>query len=139
MILGAMNVSRVVEKSHCRTSEDYKLTVIGDYKIHSTTLMPNIPFEKAKEVVETIDDSIFLNVDDTKLTFLRAIKVQNYLTTHYVGRAPLEFYGPATKMGHEFQLICANGDPSYKQRYFGTEGAIGANNSGANDLVTYRR
>lgn len=139
MLIGAINVQRVIESSNCRTSEPYKLTVIGDYKIHATTLMPLIPFETAKVVTTSVDPSIFLNAGETKLTFLRTVKVQNYLTTHYVGRAPYGFYGPATPAGTEFKLVCEGGDPSYERRYFGTEGAVGANNAGANNLVTFPR
>lgn len=139
MILGRVKIPGVVQRSRCRTSEDYKLTTIGDYKIHSTALMPKIPFEKARETVETIDSTIFVNSDDTKLTFSRSLKVQNYLTTRYVGRAPLEFYGPATKMGREFVLVCPDGDSSYRGRYFGTEGSVGGYNASANELVTFER
>lgn len=139
MLVGAINVQRVVENSNCRITEPYKLTVIGDYRIHATTLMPLVPFERSKTTTVPIDNSIFLNDGDTKLTFLRTVKVQNYLTTHYIGRAPHSFYGPPTPMGTEFKLVCEGGDPSYERRYFGTEGAVGANNVGANELVTFSR
>jgi hypothetical protein len=139
MILGALNIPRVLEQSQCRTSEDYYLSVIGDYKVHSTVLMPGIEFAKAKEVKDPIDDSIFINDKETKLTFAKTIYVQNYLTTHFIGRAPYAFYGPKTKMGEIFEMFCENGDPSYERRYFGTEGAVGSNNSGANEMVTHSR
>ena len=139
MIIGAANIPRVIEKSYCRTCEDYYMTIIGDYKIHSTSLMPNILFEQAKIIPNSIDNSIFVNDADTKLSFDTQIKTQNYLTTHYVGRAPLEYYGPKTKMGYQFQLVCLKGDPTYKFRSFGTEGAMSGNNASANEMSTYGR
>ena len=139
MIIGAMNIPRVIERSHCRSSEDTFFTTQGDYKIHSTALMANIPFEKASIIVDGVDKSIFINADDTKLTFSSTVRVQNFLTTRYVGRAPLTYYGPKTKMGHKFLLICPNGSPLYKERYFGTAGAIGGNNPNANEQITQPR
>jgi len=136
MINGRVNVPRVTDKSYCRTTEDYYLTTTTDYKIHSTSLMPQIQFDNSAQIANTIDASIFINTDDTALTFVTQLKIQNYLTTHYIGRAPLEYYGPKTKMGYKFQLICMNGDPSYKTRYFGTTGAIN-DNANANDMTTY--
>lgn len=139
MIIGAASIPRVVEKSNCRICEDYYMTMIGDYKIHSTSLMPNIPFEQAKVIPNSIDKSIFVNDNDTKLSFDSQIQTQNFLTTHFVGRAPLEYYGPKTKIGRQFQLICLKGDPSYKYRSFGTEGAMIGNNASANEMSTYDR
>ena len=139
IITGAFSVPQVIEESICRTSEDYELSEVGDYKIHSTALMPNIEFEEAKEEPFEIDDSIFINDDDTKLTFEKTIECQNYLTTRYVGRAPLEFYGPKTKHGREFILICRNGDPAYQYRYFGTESAVRGFNRNANENVIYKK
>lgn len=124
MILGSMHVPRVVEKSICRISEDYYMENVGDYKIHSTTLMPNITFDLAKIIPNSINKSIFMNADDTSLTFSTQIQTQNYLTTYFVGSAPLEYYGPKTKMGRQFELVCTNGNPSYNHRRFGTLNAI---------------
>lgn len=135
MIIGTASVPRVVEESTCRSSMDYEFSEIGDYFIHSTTLMPNIPFEEGLITPEQIDSSIFINNDSTKLSFDSTIECQNYLTTKYVGRAPLEFYGPKTKMGREFVLICKDGDPSYSKRVFGTEDAIRGYNRNANENV----
>jgi hypothetical protein len=140
MLLGVLNVPRVIERSWCRISEDYKLTIIGDYKIHSNSLMPNIPFEKANVWKESIDDSIFINHGDSKLSFLKNTNVQNFLTTHYIGRAPYAFYGKATPMGEKFEMICQGGDPSYKFRYFGTSSAISSGGgSSSNEMVTQPR
>jgi len=139
MILGSMNVPRVIEKSHCRSSEPTFFTEIGDYKIHATALMPLIPFEVAKVTSDTIDSSIFVNSGDTKLTFATTVRRQNYLTTRYVGRAPLTYYGPRTPIGHEFVMRCDGGDPSYQRRSFGTEGAMGGGGTDANEMVTQPR
>ena len=133
MIIGTFSVPRVVEESVCRSSMDYQFSEIGDYKIHSTGLMPNIPFEEAAVVPETIDGSIFMNDSAFRLSFDPTINCQNFLTTKYVGRAPLEFYGPPTKMGREFTLICKGGDPAYAARVFGTEDAIRGFNRNANE------
>jgi hypothetical protein len=137
MIIGAANIPRVVEKSCCRITEDYYITAIADYRIHSTALMPNIPFEWSKIIPNSIDKSIFINDGNTKLSFDSQIKIQNYLTTHYIGSAPLEYYGPKTKMGREFQLICFKGDPSYKFRSFGTEGAIRGDNASSYNTTSF--
>lgn len=133
MIIGTFSVPRVVEESVCRNSMDYQFSEIGDYKIHSTGLMPNIPFEEAAITPESIDTSIFMNGSDCQLSFDPMVNCQNFLTTKYVGRAPLEFYGPPTKMGREFVLICKSGDPAYASRVFGTEDAIKGYNRNANE------
>ena len=139
MIIGSMSVSRVVERSYCRIADDYYMSMIGDYKIHANALMAHIEFAKARVIKRSIDSSIFVNDADTKLVFPNQIEVQNYLTTRYIGRAPLEFYGPKTKLGRQFILICTGGDPTYKFRYFGTEGAITGNNPNANELIEHPR
>lgn len=140
MIIGAMNVTRVQEKSYCRIAEDYYLSNPNDFKIHSTTLMPNIPFGLAQEIARPIDSSIFLNdMSDeySKLEFSEDIKIQNYLTTHFVGRCPYNFYGPITKMGEQFELWCENGIPDYEFRKFGTQSALAGNNTSSNNMVVY--
>jgi hypothetical protein len=114
---------------------DYQFSEIGDYLIHSTSLMVNIPFELAAISPEQIDSSIFHNDSETKLSFETNVNCQNYLTTKYVGRAPLEFYGPKTKMGREFVLKCKDGDPSYACRAFGTEDAMKGYNRSANENI----
>ena len=134
MIIGTFSVPRIVAESACRSSMDYQFSEIGDYKIHSTAIMPNIPFEEAAIHPEQVDVSIFMN-DETsdKLSFDTNVQCQNFLTTKYIGRAPLEFYGPKTKMGREFTLICRDGDPAYASRVFGTEDAIRGYNRNANE------
>ena len=133
MIIGTFSVPRVVQESACRSTMDYQFSEIGDYQIHSTALMANIPFEQSAITPEQIDSSIFVNDDSMKLSFDSNIKCQNYLTTKYAGRAPLEFYGPKTKMGREFVLKCKDGDTSYSSRVFGTEDAIRGYNRNANE------
>ena len=135
MINGSASIPRVVEESTCRSSKDYRFTEVGIYKIHSTALMPNIPFEEAAETPEEIDKSIFLNDDETKIDFPTTVKSQNYLTTRFIGRAPLEFYDKnnLTKMGRQFILKCFEGNPNLKYRVFGTEAAIRGFNRNASD------
>lgn len=136
MIIGTCSVSRVVEESYCRSSMDYKFSELSDYKIHGTSLMPNIPFEEAAIQPYEIDPSIFDNDEENaKLEFETTIDCQNYLTTKYVGRSPLEFYGPDTKLGRQFVLICKDGNPSYANRCFGTMDAIHGYNRNANENV----
>jgi len=137
MIHGTYTMDRVVEECYCRPSLDYAFTELGDYKIHSTSLMPNIPFDYAEEIPHDIDNSIFLNVEETKLELDDEIYVQNYLTTRYVGRAPLEFYKDPTYKTRKFILQCRDGDPSYSFRVFGTEDAIRGWNRNANESVLY--
>lgn len=137
MLLGSLFVPRVMEYSRCRITEDYYLISPEDHHIHSTTLMPNIPFDYSKETFNIIDKSIFINSDETKLNFSNQIQIQNYVSTKYTGRYPYAFYGPKTKMGEEFELVCANGDPSYKSRYFRTQGNI--INANSNDMYRYDR
>lgn len=130
-------MGRVIEESTCRSSEDYRFTDVGVYKIHSTSLMPNIPFEEANIYKEDIDDSIFVNDSSTKPYMEKTIKCQNFLTTQYVGRAPLEYYtkDDYTKMGREFVLICREGNPTEDYRVFGTEAAIRGYNRNANENI----
>ena len=135
MIIGTFSVPQVVEESVCRSSLDYFFSEIGDYRIHSTSLMPNIPFEEASILPYPIDESVFINDEETKLELETMINCQNFLTTNYVGRAPLEFYGPKTLMGREFVLICRDGDPSYPMKVFGTEDAIRGYNRNANENI----
>lgn len=121
----------------CRSSKDYRFTELGVYKVHSTALMPEIPFEEASIVQRTIDKSCFVNDDETMPTFNNTIKTQNFLSTRYVGRAPLEWYGSGTytRMGRQFLMICRAGNPSADYRLFGTKDAIRGYNRSANDNV----
>lgn len=137
MIYGSYSVPRVQEESICRTSKDYKFTDVGIYKIHSTALMPNIPFEEESVQPFEIDSSIFLNDEETKLDFEETIKCQNFLTARYIGRAPLEFYGKddETKMGRQFVMICRGGNPGAQYRTFGTEDAIRGYNRNASENI----
>lgn len=137
MIHGTYSVGRVIEESICRSSKDYRFTELGIYKIHSTSLMPNIPFEEASIQSKQIDSSIFINDEETKLSFDNTIKCQNFLSTRFIGRAPLEWYegDQMTKMGRKFILICHNGDTNSNYRVFGTEGAIRGYNRNANDNI----
>lgn len=137
MLHGTYSVPRVTEESVCRSSLDYRFTELGVYKIHSTALMPNIPFAEAAVQPYEIDDSIFINDAETKLDFEPNIQCQNFLTTRYIGRAPLEWYNgnEKTKMGRQFVMICRNGNPSEEFRVFGTENAVRGYNRNANENV----
>ena len=135
MLNGTYSVERVVEESTCRSTKDYQFTEVGVYQIHSVALMPNIPFGASAVNPQTIDSTIFLNAEETKLSIPSQIKTQNFLTTRYIGHAPLEFYnaGEKTKMGRQFTLICKNGIPTEKYRSFGTESVIRGYNRSALD------
>jgi len=135
MIIGRTLVPQVIEDSTCRNTQAYEFSEVGDYKVHGTSLMPNIPFEESSITPYEIDESIFINVDETELKFEKNVRCQNFLTTQYVGRAPLEFYGPKTKRGRVFLLKCIGGDPSYDTRVFGTKDAIRGFNRDANENV----
>lgn len=134
MISGSTTAGTVVEESICRSAEDVRFTSIGVYKIHANVLMANIKFGEAKEYPETIKSGVFLN--ENKLRLPTTIQCQNYLTTKYVGRAPLEFYSGnnKTERGREFLLLCRDGDPSEDYRTFGTEDAIHGVNANASEL-----
>lgn len=138
MLHGTFSANRVVEESICRSSQDYRFTEIGVYKIHSTSLMPNIPFEEASIQPYEIDSSIFINDEETKLNFENTIQCQNFLSTRFIGRAPLEWYegDQMTSMGRQFILICKNGDPKEEYRVFGTEAAIRGYNRNAYENTT---
>lgn len=138
MLHGTYSVPRVTEESVCRSSQDYRFTEIKRYKIHSTALMPNIPFEEASEQPYDIDSSIFVNDEETKLDFEPTIICQNYLNTQFIGRAPLEWYdsGGKTAMGRQFVMVCRNGNPAASYRVFGTEAAIRGYNRNANENVS---
>ncbi len=139
MLNGTYSIPRVNEESVCRSSKDYRFTDIGVYKIHSNALMPNIPFEEASNQLENIDSSIFDNDEESKLYFPHTIECQNYLTTRYIGRAPLEWYQAHqyTKKGRQFILICRDGNPTSSFRVFGTEDAIRGYNRNANENVSF--
>ena len=134
MLTGVYNIGGVIEESICRSSEDYRFTDVGVYKIHSNVLMANIKFAEAKVSSRTIKPSIFLNENPLKIP--SNIDCQNYLTTKYIGRAPLEFYSgkEKTKMGRQFILLCREGNPNADYRVFGTEQAIRGFNKNAGDL-----
>lgn len=137
MINGTFSVPRVPEESTCRTSKDYQFTDTGIYKIHSTSLMPNVQFDEAVEENNSVDETIFVNDEDTQLTFQPQIKQQNYMTCQFIGRAPLEWYneGEFTKMGREFMLICNGGKTGSDFMVFGTEAAIrGYNRDAASNV-----
>ena len=138
MLSGTYAVERVVEESTCRSSQAYKFTGVGVYKIHSVALMPLIPFGAAAKTPSSIDSTIFLNAKETKLSFASQVNTQNFLTTRYVGQAPLYFYNPGelTPIGREFILLCRNGIPTERYRLFGTESALRGSNRTAMDLET---
>lgn len=136
MISGTYNVNRVEEYTVCRSSLKYQFVEIGLYKIHSISLMPRITFGKAKNVNKKVDKTIFVNDEETKLYNVQTkIETQNYLTTRFVGRAPLYHYnkGEFTELGHQFILRCRDGNPNEIYRSFGTEAAIAGYNKSAND------
>lgn len=136
MIYGTYSIPKVVQESVCRSAKKYQFTNTGIYKIHATTLMPNITFEEAKVTPQSIDETIFVNSKkETPLDFESNIDTQNFLTTRYVGRAPLEWYdnGETTEIGRQFVLICKDGNPSESNRVFGTEDAIAGYNIDAAD------
>jgi len=130
-----LHIKRVAEESWCRASQEYRFTDVGVYKIHSTSLMPFIPFETAKKDKEEIDETIFINDKETKLTLNKQIDTQNYLETRYVGRAPLTNYSKSSKTpeGEKFLLKCYGGNPNSDFRVFGTEDAIRGYNKEASE------
>ena len=135
MIIGTYSIPPAIEESTCRSADDYEFSDVGDFKFHSVSILPNIPFERAAELPEYIDASIFANNSETKLNLDSTIKTQNYFTAKYVGRAPLEFYGPKTEMGREFIFRCQEGILLYKNFAVGTEDAIRGYNRDANENV----
>lgn len=137
MIHGVVSVPRVASESVCRSTQEYRFTDLGLYRIHSTALMPNIPFAYSLVSPCQIDSSIFVNDAKTKPQFQSMINFQNFLTTRYVGRAPLEWYdhGQYTQMGRQFVLVCREGNPNEDHRSFGTDGAIHSYNRSANENI----
>lgn len=137
MLHGTCILPQVAEESVCRISKDYKMTDIGMYKVHSTALMPDLPFEEESTQPYDIDGSIFINDEETMPDFEFDIECQNFLTTKFVGRAPLEWYGDGddTKMGRQFVMVCRGGNPSQAYRVFGTEEAIHGYNKNASENV----
>lgn len=137
MLFGVLNLPRVIEESVCRSSQDYFFSDVGIYKIWSAALMPLIPFEEASVVDKEIDKSIFINDEETMPTFNGTIKCQNFLSTQYIGRAPLEWYSGnnKTKAGRQFILICRDGNPNAEYRVFGTSAAIHGYNRNASENV----
>ena len=140
MLSGTYQLPKVKTESMCRITKDYWMTEVGLYQIHSMILMTYIPFEESKKWKEPIEkDSVFINDEETMPFFEEQLELQNYLTTRYVGRAPLEWAEPdlKTKMGRRFILVCLEGIPLERYRYFGTESAVHNTNRNANEIVQY--
>lgn len=137
MIFGIYSVPRVPEETVCRTVKDYRFTDIGIYKVHSTGLMPEIPFGEELVYPVGIDGSIFDNDAETRPIVNNETFCQNFMTARYIGRAPLEWYGKNdyTKIGRQFLMVCKNGLTSAEYRTFGTEDAIRGYNKNANENV----
>lgn len=139
MMSGTYSLPKVTEEMVCRNTKDYYFVEVGLYQIHSTTIMTYIPFGESNKWKEKIEDTIFVNDEETKPQFDDELELQNFLTTKYVGRAPLEWYEPGlkTKIGRKFVLVCSEGIPMARYRYFGTESAVHSFNRGANEVVQY--
>lgn len=137
MIYGTYNIPRVPEESICRTAKDYRFTEVGIYKVHANSLLPNVPFEEESNQPFEIDGSLFENDEETHIEFENDIECQNYLTTKFIGRAPLEWYDKdqTTKMGRQFIMVCKNGNPNASYRVFGTEDAIRGYNRNASENI----
>lgn len=137
MIHGTYSIPRVQEESICRTAKDYRFTEIGIYKVHANALLPNIPFEEESNQPYEIDGSLFMNDEETMIDFENDIECQNYLTTKFIGRAPLEWYDKdqTTKMGRQFLMVCKGGNPNAAYRVFGTEDAIRGYNRNASENI----
>lgn len=137
MISGTFSIPGVAEESVCRSSMDYRFSELGTYKVHSNALMPNIPFEEAIILPHSIDSSLFINDGESKPLFNDVVNCQNFLTTRYIGRAPLEWYenDQKTKIGRQFVMICRDGKSDETYRTFGTENAIRGYNRNANENV----
>ncbi len=120
MINGTSFVGRVVEESVCRSSKNYRFTDVGIYAIHSNALMPNIPFGAAAVTHKEIDDTIFINDEETHIILNKQIDCQNFISARYTGKVPLEYYqdGHYTKMGRQFLLVCRHGIPNSGFRTF---------------------
>ena len=134
MINGKILIPRPPSESTCRTTEDYKLTEVADYRIHVSAWMPNIKFEESLIQKESIDDSVFINDDETKINVPTDIDCQNFMTTKYIGRAPLEYYGPPTEKGRQFLCLAKDSDTTYYFRVFGTQDALNGFNAKANEM-----
>ena len=119
MIRGVFTLDRVKEKSFCRLSLDSVLVNGSSYKVHSTVMMPNIPFGKAIETPSSINKGIFLNDKDTKMTSPSTIKTQNYVTSKFTGE-DYELSDPAniTHLGEKFSFKTEDGSPNKKYRSF---------------------
>ena len=139
MLSGSYNIPPVPEESVCRSVKKYRFTDVGVYKIHSTALMPDIQFGEAETVKKDIDSQLFLNDDETKPKVKSTIKTQNFLSTFYIGRCPLEFYSKKkkTEVGREFILLCREGNHKEDYRVFGTETAIRGFNKNAADMTAF--
>lgn len=140
MLTGMAFCNSAPDRTVCRTVEDYYMTIVGDYKVHATSVMSEIQYNNPRNLPESISSTIFINDASTKLSFPGTVATQNYLTTRYLGRAPLEYYGPKTPAGRDqFYLFFENGFTDYKWRKFGTDGSSRGNNVTANDMFTYQR
>lgn len=137
MIHGVSSIGRVQEESICRTAKDYRFTELGLYKVHSNSLLPNVTFEEESNQPFEIDHSIFLNDEETTPIIEDTIECQNYVTTKFIGRAPLEWYDKdqTTKMGRQFLMVCKGGNPNASYRVFGTEDAIRGYNRNASENI----
>jgi len=102
-------------KTVCYGAEDCYYTTREKYRIYSKAMTPNLDSGKYKIYRESIDQ-ILINSSKCKLKVIYYIDLQNFLSTLYIGRIPLVFYGIKTKIGEEFQMTILNNDIS--NRYF---------------------
>ena len=111
MIHGTYSVKRVITKSTCRITSKGSVDLDSKCTVHSSALMPGIPFGKSKQTPTVIDSSIFTNGKKTKLKFPKTTKCQNYLTTVYTNTRE-ESQHKDGAVGDKFTMTCDGGDPN---------------------------
>lgn len=124
MITGVKSIDRFPVETTCKNTDITGFGPGGIYNMHCLALMSGIPFGKSKVEPEDIDDSCFLNEEETKLSIKKKTKCQNYIPTKYVGSEPL----PTSGRGKQFILYCRDGNPNDSHRVFGSlDGLYGYN------------
>lgn len=118
MLTGKMPLELFPKKCECMSSKDEFFTEHKKYKIFPMTFLVNgngskpaaaeTKFEEGRVSSQNINAGILINDPSCKLICGSSVKTTNYIEATYVGRIPLDFYGPKTKKGERFKLVIDN-------------------------------
>ena len=144
MLTGNMPMESFPIQTDCQGAEDAYYTSHVKYKIYPGVFSVNTNgskpssslsrFEEATETTQPINGGIVINAPACRLHLGSSLRVKNYIMATYVGRIPLEFYGPKTPKGERFKLVITNND--LDDRIFAKEEDL-TNNASSRDKTTF--